>query len=105
MALDQSIWDTDNTFILADVPVTVTFDAVNYTGTKGTLDRHKQPEPEGESSQYRFSVYLKASDLATVPQIWDVFTIGGTVYRILDKSLDGVDQLIRFDMGEEFADV
>lgn len=104
MAIDQTIWDADNTFILSDVPVTVTFDAVDYIGTKSSLERHKQPEAEGQSSMYRFSVHLKASDLATEPQIWDVFTIATVTYVIMDKSLDGVDQLIRFDMGEEYAD-
>jgi hypothetical protein len=104
MAIDQTIWNADNTFILADVPVTVTFEGSDYTGTKSTLDRQKQPEPEGESSIYRFSVHLKLDDLATEPQIWDPVTIAAVTYVILEKSIDGVDQVIRLDLGEEYAD-
>ena len=104
MAIDQTIWDADNTFILADVPVTVTFEGEDATGTKSTLDHNKQPEPEGQSSIYRFSVHLKSDAFSTEPQIWDPFTIATVTYVILDKATDGVDQLIRYDLGEEYAD-
>ena len=48
---------------------------------------------------------LTAEQVFFIVREFDMTISLSTVYRILDKSIDGVDQLIRFDMGEEFADV
>ena len=86
------------------LPVKVTIDGLEYPAAKNTLRRDSLLEIEGLRDRYRFSIYVAQQNLGTVPKVDDLVTFDGRDYVILGKVSDDIEQLLRLDVGEEFAD-
>ena len=95
--------DSDLSVIIDDLPVTITIGGDDYSGTKMSLSRASLLQDEGLRQEYRFSVYLRATDVGALPALRSTLTIDGTVYRILDADVSDADRLYRLDLGEQYA--
>jgi len=100
MALDLTLLNADVSNIIADLPVTVVTQYDTVTGSKSSLGRLDFLVDEGMRERIAFSVFLKISELTTIPDIDETCTILGVIYEIVGKSTDDTDQLLRLDLAE-----
>jgi len=100
MGIDTSIINDDIGAVLADLPTTVTISGWPYEGQRTNLDRSDVLASEGLRDQYRFSVYLRASELPSEPAISSTVTVNRTTFWVISKQLDPTLQLLRLDLGE-----
>ncbi len=103
MPLDTTQLDEDLQHIIADLPITVTYNAVMYTGSKTALRQRDVMANEGMRGLYRFSVHLRAVDLPATPEVGETIAIAGLTYRILEVDTSPGSRSIRLDVGEEWA--
>jgi len=104
MALDSTILDADAEFIVKqDLPVTVTVSGSSYTGTRMSVKQMRESASEGLRDRYVFSVYLVLADLASVPDVDDLISIGGTEYLVLAKDTDDAQDILRLDLAEKYG--
>ena len=101
--MDTDLLSLDMQYIIDDLPVTVTFNSTQYTGTKSSLRTQDIQLIEGLKDIYRFSVHFQQSDFVVLPVVDDTVTIAGTTYRILAVVNDNSDTSIRLDLGEQYA--
>lgn len=100
MALDLTLLDSDVSNIIGDLPVTVVTEYDTVTGSKSSLSRFDLLVEEGLRERIAFSVFLKVSELTTLPGIDETCTVLGVVYQIIGKSTGDAGQLLRLDLGE-----
>jgi len=103
MGFTNAQLDADLAVITGDLPVSVTVDGVPYSGTKMSLRRDALLEDAGLRQSYRFSVYLRAVDVGTLPTLRSTVTISGTEYRVLNADVGDADRLYRLDLGEKYT--
>jgi hypothetical protein len=103
MAFSNTQLDADLAVIVNDLPITVTVGTSSVTGTKMSLRRDALLADEGLRQIYRFSVYLRAASLTSVPTLRSTVTISGTSYRILNIVISDDARLYRLDLGEQYA--
>lgn len=104
MALDLDKMQTQYDRLLAQVPVTVTYDGTDYAGctrTNVTVDRLYLDE--GRLLSYTFSVFATQALKTADPQVDDKVTIEGIIYRILSVPRDGPNVGLRLDLGREYS--
>lgn len=103
MPLDTSQLDADVENIIADLPTLMTFSGDVYTVSRNSLDRSDLTAVEGLREAYDFSVYLQVSDFGSTPEVDDEVIIDGVTLRVLRTSMQPAKQVLRLDLGEEYA--
>ena len=75
-----------------EMPTTFTFNSVNYTGSLTDLKLEQEMRDEGYLSGADAELTIALGDFTTAPTVLDYVTIGGTEYRVEERtdSLDGV---------------
>jgi len=101
MAIDTTILSTDLSFIIADLPTTVTIDGTDYTCTKRIMSNEQAYTGYGLGNEYEFTIYLNLDDI-TAPANHTLVTIAGTEYRILDRDI-GASKVLTLHMGNKYA--
>lgn len=105
MPLDVAKLKAHHRMLLQQLPVSVTFGGVVYTGTKTQVSLDKVYLDPGKLDQYSFSVFLSQYDLrrTTLPAVGQTVTIDSVTYRILARATDAADVSIRLDLGGQMA--
>jgi hypothetical protein len=103
---------SDVNFIISDLPTRddTTPEAViganTYPVARNVLDRDKLMQVEGVDNRYRFSLYANAKsvdDNGDRPEVNELVTYDGIEFTVLATTDDPIEQLLRLDLGEEFA--
>lgn len=94
-----------NTFsnLLQQIPITVTFDGDDYTGTKTITSNDDIYLDEGFQEKYLFTVHLLQADFDTLPTMGDLVTISSVEYRVLSIETDTADVGIKLNLGEKYS--
>ena len=112
--------NADVDFMVADLPdrdgtqmtVVLVDGGASYPATRTSVRREEMLMTVGMQDRYRFSIYVNGATVDAAgerPEIQEVVTITSEGveqrYTVLDTVDDNIKQLLRLDLGEEFASV
>ena len=103
MAINQNLIRGYLQHAIGMLPLYVTFDGVEYSGTKTARTDATELRVAGLLPDYTFSIYLDLAKLHATPEVDDTVIIGDTTYRVIEIGNDPAEAYIRLDLGNEFA--
>lgn len=102
MPIDTTVIARDGLNLIADMPMTLTYNAANYTGRKTLLTKELKYGEFGSTEGYNFSVRLTRADADLIPNR-AVVTVGGTSYRVISRDNDRFDLFALLHLGDSYA--
>jgi len=90
--------------LIADAPVTFTFDGADYIGTQSGISKRKPLEIGGFQDEPMLSIVINLADqygtptFSTQPDVGDKVSIGGITYRIDRTEIDEFAVALQMDL-------
>ena len=85
--------------------VTLVYDGQTKTGLSGGVKKENFFQIQGYQEQYLFSIWIKSGLFTTEPVATKAITVDGNERRILNVIPDGVNALIRLDLGGRYGGI
>jgi hypothetical protein len=97
MALNTAIFAADLASVIADLPVTCSYEGTEFTATSSDDARNRAVEIDGMVLEMDRAIVVATADLPTGVEADSKITVGGKTYRVLSLSehQDGIATEIR----------
>ena len=98
MAIDTAILDKHLKAVIADLPVTMIFGLQSVAVMVGDTDRNEEVQDVGYFDNRALRVTIAASDFSPAPDNNDKVTVGGEIFRVVNKIVSPSGVQVMYDL-------